>query len=178
MKSSSAIGIVLITAVFVGAGTYYFQDQRIQQVSQEMSSLTAQMAEMKTEIPKDVETPEVIESEEKEDASDLNLPVVVFEREGLLTDEMRQEVEDKIINPYFDYHNAEELDFIVMLIEVLPESDDYLYAVKAISKDGIYHGFLHGTRGEELDYYVPECMGACPFSDEYKKKYPHVVQEA
>lgn len=180
MKLSSLVAAVLITAVVVSAGTYYVQDQRIQQVSQQMADLSTQMTELQ-----DDEAPEVVEPEEKIEEvieepqtpePELNLPVVVYEREGLLTDEMRQEVEKKIIDPYFDYHNADELDFIVMLIEVLPESDNYLYTVKAISKDGIYHGFLHGTRGEALDYYVPECMGACPFSDEYKQKYPHVVQ--
>lgn len=183
MKPSSLVVIILVTTMFVGGFTYYIQDQRIQKVNQEMADLSLQITEMQAEAPKDTndDTPKVMVPEEKiiEDTKqpELDLPVVVYEREGLLTDEMRQETEEKIIDPYFDYHNADEIDFIVMLIEVLPESDNYLYTVKAIGKDGLYHGFLHGTRGEALEYYVPECMGACPFSDEYKAKYPHVVAE-
>ena len=183
MKLSHLIAAVLVTAVIVSAGTYYVQDQRIQQVSQQMTDLSAQMTELeRPEAPVVIEPEEKVEEvvmkEPQSSELELNLPVVVYEREGLLTDEMRQEVEKKIIDPYFDYHNADEIDFIVMLIEVLPESDNYLYIVKAISKDGVYQGFVYGTRGEALDYYVPECMGPCPFSDEYKKKYPHVVNEA
>lgn len=185
MKTSSLIAAIVLTAVVVGAGTYYLQDQCVQQLTSEMAALNDEVMQMKDAVP--AETPAMEEpakeEEETTSGSDLEelLPVVIFTPSGLFDDAMKQELQEKVIDPYFDYHNSDEIDFVAMQIELISEAESpsgYMYTVEAMSKNGIYHGFLHGTYGEEsLPYYVPECMGSCPFTDEYKEKYPHVVAD-
>lgn len=112
----------------------------------------------------------------KNEVSDL--PVVAYDRAGLLTDAEKTQLEEKLINPYIDYHanpahNANQ-GLVSMYIEVPAEvGDDYL--VTAIFKGGVINGFLFGAREQNYNYWTPDCMGGCTFSDDFKAKYPDVV---
>lgn len=119
--------------------------------------------------------PEVREIYVKSDL-DEKLPVVIYSPGGLFSDEEKLELQNKLINPFFDYQNSEEIDFITMIInkEQNPADAGHTYTVSAISKNGIYNGFIFGEN-DEINWWTPTCMGGCIFPEGYEEKYPEVV---
>ncbi|GBE17204.1 hypothetical protein BMS3Abin15_01041 [bacterium BMS3Abin15] len=110
----------------------------------------------------------------EESPCDLELPVVVYERPGLLTPAEKTNLEKKMVNPFFAYYNEEEINYVTMSVEV-PINPGEAYSVLAIYKNGGSMGFLFGERGGDYDYWEPECMNDCPFSDAFRAQYPQIA---
>ena len=108
-----------------------------------------------------------------------DLPVVVYSPGGLFTDEEKTELEDKMVNPYFDYKNENELIFVSMLIEKYDPvpAHGYKYKVQVLGIPQLDEGFLFG-QSDPLEWWVPECLGGCNFSDEFSEMYPEIVDLA
>lgn len=103
-------------------------------------------------------------------------PVVVFTPAGLFSDEDREELMERVAQPFFDYHNENGLKFVSMHIEVT--SGRYSYF--AIGVDGLSDAstiLIAGTpTGELFEPWVPECLETCEFSDAFREKYPDTIQ--
>lgn len=75
--------------------------------------------------------------EDLQKSDNINLPVIVYEPSGLFTAEEKVELKSKIVDPFFDYQNEKETQFIAMLIQKRP-SEKYDLAYSAIHKNGGY----------------------------------------
>lgn len=172
--------VALVAAVFVGGVLVYF----VQSVSfsakevafeKEINSLESKIADLeRKEIPADVS---VVSS----GVEDLDLPVVVYGRPGLLnnTEEGRAEkaiLEQKLVQPYIDYYNEDEIDLIALRI-LVPVEIGEAYSVLGIFGDGVMEEFLFGVREDEYGYWEPTCMGECEYSEAFSAKYPEIVGE-
>lgn len=116
-------------------------------------------------------------------ASEISLPVVTFIPSGLFTDSEKEELENKIINPYADYMKENEnRELITITVRKYSEEEiskmasyaRYMYNIEVITADG-YAGWLAREAGKPIEYWIPDCMGECVFSQSYEKKYPEVV---
>ncbi|MFH1425837.1 MAG: hypothetical protein ABIG66_00175 [Candidatus Kerfeldbacteria bacterium] len=198
----------LATALVIGGGMFWWQQSNMlsdeQSLQKQIIQLQIRVGDLQdlTRMLLDDRKPEEAESgeaaeavaepaEEEEcpptplpqliDTCDFDLPVIVYERAGLLNDTTegqleKQQLEKKLINPYVDY-KAEESDNILVTLDIIvPENVGEEYEVLAIFENGGTEGFLFGEREGDYDYWQPDCMDACEFSDEYKAKYPEVVQ--
>lgn len=172
----SVLVAIVLTALAVGGGIYYWQSSLATDAQEQMVSLQEQIDTLE-------ETNANLEAAATEAAAseDLELPVVVYSRPGLLnnTEEGQAEkenLEEKLVNPYIDYEKDKDSDLISIQISV-PENIGEAYNVDAIFAGGGHAGFLFGAREGDYDYWVPECMGPCEFSDEFKAKYPEIVGE-
>lgn len=103
------------------------------------------------------------------------LPVVSFEAPGAFTDQEKFSLQQKLVNPYFDYNNDKGIQMIAIVISP-SKTAGYLYEIYAISKTGGYESFLWGTPDQPLEYWVPGCMGPCKISAKFAKKYPYIAQ--
>lgn len=172
--------IALAAAVFVGGVLVYF----VQSVSfsakevafeKEIDSLESKIVNLeRKEISADVP---VVSSGLEE----LDLPVVVYGRSGFLhsTEEGMAEkevLERKLVQPYIDYYNEDEIDLIALRI-LVPLEIGEAYTVLGIFGDGVVEEFLFGVREGEYDYWEPVCMGECEYSDAFRAKYPEIVGE-
>lgn len=124
--------------------------------------------------PEGIEGPGFAEQLEKIELT-ASLPVVSYSREGLLermenSEQERKKLREKLINPFSDYYSE---GLIAIHIEV-PENTGEQYAVTAIFANGGTISFIFGQKGESFDYWKPDCMGECQFSDEFKEKYPEI----
>ena len=54
----------------------------------------------------------------------------------------------------------------------------YPYLANAIFKSGVTNGFTIAKNGGVIDWWVPECMGPCPFSATFRSRYPEIVSRA
>ncbi len=116
-------------------------------------------------------------------ASGISLPVVTFIPSGLFTDGEKEELENKIINPYADYMKENEnRESITITVHKYSEEEiskmvnyaRYTYNIEVITADG-YAGWLAREAGKPIEYWIPDCMGECVFSQSYEKKYPEVI---
>ncbi|MDP3970950.1 MAG: hypothetical protein Q8P90_04590 [bacterium] len=121
-----------------------------------------------------VDTAIDVKADETASNQDIELPVVVYSRDGLLSVVDKAQLEIKLINPYVDYQADSEYILVSMMIEV-PEQIGEPYSVDAIFAGGISEGFLFGQHGEDYNFWFPSCMYECSFTDEYRLKYPEVV---
>ncbi len=111
------------------------------------------------------------------------LPVVVYSRAGLLNNSPeglieKETLKRKLIDPYIDYQNEDSIELVALYIEV-PINIGEPYGIIAIYGSENRYGteeFIFGAREQDYDYWHPECMGDCPFSDAYRAKYPEVVR--
>lgn len=106
------------------------------------------------------------------------LPVIVYERAGLLSESELDQVSDEFLQKVFEPMAAYALDqgHVLLTVNVeIPEAegDDYIYS--AIYDDGVSEGALYGKRGETLDWWVPACLDECDFTDEFKDNFPDVI---
>lgn len=102
------------------------------------------------------------------------LPVVVYERGGLLTEEEKKRIHKQLIEPYalfYDYHH------VTMLITV-PEHEGEQFDVRTIFENGEFESFNYGMRGDVLEYWTPSCLGECYFSEKFRAAYPHIIENA
>ena len=123
-----------------------------------------------------VERPQVI-PENTCDVCDL-LPVVVYAPGGLFTPAEKEEVEDKMANPFNDFNLENDTQYLTIHVEKfdpLP-AHGYKYNVTAISKTGVNTGFLYG-QSTPLEWWLPECMDSCNLSAEFVAKYPEIAAQ-
>ena len=120
----------------------------------------------------------------------VSLPIVVFIPTGLFTEEERQELRVRLIDPFIDFSKERIVNGKPIHTEVSPyvvvrvneyNTGDYRYAFEAYHENGSNLGFVHGrTRDSEIPFWIPGCMGPdsaqpCQFSEYFRNKHPEVV---
>ena len=112
--------------------------------------------------------------------SELVLPVVVFTPDGIFTEEEKKELNDKVINPLVDYTPDVYVSIDVEIYsqdKFVNGDSDNKYIITTIGKPGKggTGGFIYGSKSKGIDYWTPDCLDKCEFTDDYKTKYPEVV---
>jgi hypothetical protein len=121
---------------------------------------------------------------------DLELPVVVFTISGIVPDEVKQQILDRVVNPFVDYEAEQRQTYngsrILLTVRVRAAKDDFEfnesgfrtpYLFDFIFSDGVNGGSVINEDENGIKYWTPTCLGDCEFSDDYRKKYPEVVNE-
>ena len=177
-KTGLAILIsVLVTALMIGGGMYYLQ----QQLQSEIIALEETVTTLKESNAALQAKPVAAMTEPtpavKEKTSNPKLPVITYIREGLLTNAERKKLEEKLINPQIDYYNEKEPQLVAIAITV-PTTAGGPYEVLAIGTSQIGTAqFGFGKRQGEYGFWMPGCMGPCELSEAFKKKYPEIYKE-
>jgi hypothetical protein len=83
-------------------------------------------------------------------------PVVVFKREGLLTELEKSHLRERLIEPFYAARSRD--NYLTMTIEV-PTASGAPYLVDVVFRDGHYEGFMFGTRDGDYAPYTPETAG-------------------
>jgi hypothetical protein len=109
-------------------------------------------------------------------------PVIVYEMGSSIPEGDKTQIQAKVVNPFSDYYcDLEGQGFVVSLSignNTGASQDQYPYSAKAIFKNGAQAGFLLSKNNGVVDWWLPECLGPCPFSAEFKAKYPEIVAKS
>lgn len=159
------VGTIIATAIILGGGIYWWTTKGSGKQAE------APVSDSQCAIPKASSSPEQTKTN---NACEVNLPVVVYKPAGLLTETDKKNLQERLVNPFFDYYNESEISYITMTVDVPTKVGDP-FTVEAIHKNGGYQGFLFGKRGGNIEWWKPECMGDCNFSEKFKAKYPAIV---
>lgn len=178
---------VVITALIIGGGIYLWQQSNLknaeQKLKQQLIQLQNQVSELQKENNNSITTKQSSSSAQSESTANIQFPVVVYARPGLLNNTSeglieKKNLEEKLVHPYTDYYNEDGLNLVAMYITV-PQNIGGQYDVVAIFgsvKQYGTHEFGFGAREQDYDYWKPECMGPCDFSEAFKAKYPQIVE--
>ena len=164
-----AIFTVILLVALTGASVYFWQNYEKEKALKTVEVKTEEKTEEKTETPTPAPTPTP--------AEESKAPVVVFTPNGLFTAEERAELQTKFINPFLDWNK--EINQVTVSIEIekpYPAIAGYKYKVGYINEGGGNGGFLYGT-STPLEWWLPECLGGCNFSAEFKAKYPEIAAQ-
>lgn len=153
----SIIAAIVITAIVVGGGVYAWQ---------------------KSVIMKPLPTSVSVNTADK-----IKFPIVVYSRAGLLNNTLegraeKKKLEEKLVSPYTDYNNEDGINLVALYITV-PQSIGEEYSVVGIFGSEKQYGteeFSFGKREREYEYWQPDCMGPCKYSDAFKARYPQIVK--
>jgi len=107
---------------------------------------------------------------------DLELPMIVFSAAGSIPDDVEQEILDRVVNPYVDYYTEQGEIILSVVIEPIESIDeDMNYSFGYVYANGVNGGATIFEDENGIGYWIPDCM-VCEFSDEYRQKYPEVVE--
>ena len=115
---------------------------------------------------------------EEHTQEDLNFPFINLVPEGIFEDEEKEQLQEKLIEPFIDFYNDGENLYIAIIIEKLQGADDegdFKYDVQTLDRYGHYGGFLYGG-GDDLEWWLPDCLDGCEFTEDFEKKYPEIVE--
>ncbi len=105
-------------------------------------------------------------------------PVVVFEASGSFTGSEKNLITQRVVDPFIDYYqDIEDYADIVSITISRSDTPGFLYSVDAIFANGGTTGFLVSSTGGDIDWWLPDCMGECPFTQSFKDKYPEIVSQ-
>jgi len=169
----------LVTAIIFGGGVYLWHEWETNNFNyQKENPYDAYQKRIDGLEKKTTESEEELQekSQQLDDqkANQVKLPVVTYEREGLLDTTEKGKLKTKLLDPFLDYYNEKEITYVAVIVTA-PENVGESYSVTAVHKNGGNAGFLFGKRGEDFDFWKPECMEGCEYSEKFKKKYPEII---
>ena len=182
----------LISSLSAGFAVHMIKENDIKKLEGQVNSLQdiitmkeqekcIERTEKADSTPVVTETQETSKTEEKYPA--------IFTPSGKFTQQEKTTLINKLVKPYFDYYqdskNSNALDDIIAMKISKDDSTSNYYLVDVIFEDKSlqleegfgYMGFLFGSTRSEYSYWIPECsMEKCNISEEYRQKYPGVIQ--
>ena len=103
--------------------------------------------------------------------------MVVFNPGGAFNPATKNEITKKIVEPYLDYQKDQKKVLISFEVaeNLIPETKaTYPYTAQGIFIGGAVEGFVFG---KAIDWWLPECLGPCPLSENFKTKYPEIAKK-
>jgi len=110
---------------------------------------------------------------------DKDFPFINYVPEGIFTDNEKEQLQEKLLDPFFDFYHEDEELYIALIIVKLSSADDegdFRFDIQTLDKNGNYGGFLYGE-GKKLEWWLPDCLDGCEFSKEFEEKYPEIIEE-
>ncbi|MFH0969777.1 MAG: hypothetical protein V1804_04675 [Patescibacteria group bacterium] len=191
-KKSSLVWVLIIIAailIIIGLGVYLWQrsiaikndlshQKDIEEYKKENSDL-----EKQSDLNKETESVAQNDSQKNTAAPGENQPVIQF-IPGTFSEAEKNDLTNKVLNPFIDYtKETEGSQPITITVKKFSDAEiasqqyaKYKYSIEAIYQVG-YSSWLETETGKSIDYWMPDCMGKCVFSDAYKNKYPENVKK-
>jgi hypothetical protein len=170
-----AMATALILSACGGAPTLSQQD--LLETAVILQALTA-LAEAEDTATPAPATPEPAATEATPAPSDTpEGPVVVFLAAGSFSADEDAQIRSRVVNPFTHYYRDLEghPPLVSFTVEKISGVAGYPYSANAIFETGINAGFLISASGGVVDWWLPECMVACSFSDSFRAAYPEIV---
>jgi hypothetical protein len=173
-KGSSGILVVFLVLVLIaltGVTVYFWQNYEKEKALNALRMSTSNESG-KANITPPVDTNVTIVTAP---ATQEKTPVVVYSPNGLFNQAETAEIKKKLIDPFTDWNIDNKITVVSIMIEKpTPAIAGYKYKVTYIAEGGVSGGFLFGT-STPLEWWLPECLGGCSFSADFKAKYPEIV---
>lgn len=104
-------------------------------------------------------------------------PVVIFKSEGSIPASDKSQLQARVISPFIDYSADTRSEAKLVSMTVTPKADLSTYTVDYIFSDNVNGGFVIEKTDGQIAWWLPECLGTCPFSASFKTKYPEIIKK-
>jgi hypothetical protein len=108
-------------------------------------------------------------------------PEVVFLAAGSFSADEVNQLQTRVIEPFIHYYRdlSEHPALLTLTLQKESGISGYPYSAQAVFETGINAGWLiSASGGGTVDWWLPECMLACTFSDSFQAAYPEIVAAA
>jgi hypothetical protein len=162
----ATVFVVILLCILLGTGVYFWREK----LNRENNPIDSQKQQ---NITKTIDS----------NNSQIELPVIRF-IPATFSQEEKEELMEKVINPFVDYEKeTQNTNIISIQIKKYSKAEidnqvyvRYMYGIDAIAETGDIV-WLEREEGKAIDYWIPDCMGKCQFSESFKIKYPEVVKK-
>lgn len=96
-------------------------------------------------------------------------PVVVFAGASF-SDEQKESITKKLVQPYTMYHQLTDKPLATVKISKAQSGE---LEIDYIHRDGTYGGFLHNLNS----LWYPTCKGQCALPDDFSELYPTIADK-
>ena len=159
-------------------------NKQVQNKDKEILDLNEKLTlleEFITDYNEGAEKPEPASKQKGDKDSSINIefPFINYVPEGIFTDEEKEQLQEKLVEPFFDFFHEDEELYIALIVEKLASADDegdFRFDITTLDKYGNYGGFLYGE-GKKLEWWLPDCLDSCEFSEIFEEKYPEIIEE-
>lgn len=161
-----SILIVVILGLLGLAGWQFWQLQHI--TSQQ---LTAQESAISSAIP----SPSVLAMVTAEPSA--LPPTITFDPDKEISSDDKDALQSRVIDPFLEYYRTLANSGQVTSITIKKASaGSYPYSFEAKFNTGVQNNFVVSRSDDgSIDWWLPECLIQCPFTDEFKTKFPEIV---
>ncbi len=179
MKKRFAI-FALVCILLLGACAPALSQQDIQgtvEIMLALTSLAETSAAPATETPAAPTAEAAPTSTAEPPTAEPAGPEVVFLAEGSFSADEKAQLMARVVEPFIHYYRdlAEHPPLLTLTIEKYDGLAGYVYTAQAIFEGGGNIGWLVSASGGLVDWWIPECMGACPLSASFRAAYPEIV---
>jgi hypothetical protein len=106
--------------------------------------------------------------------------VVRFTPESAFTNADKLGITKRVIDPYKLYQDeldgTQELLSIDITQNTQASAKEYPFLFSANFDGGVNESFVIARQGDTFAWFVPECLGACPFGKKFTVQYPEIVK--
>ncbi len=105
--------------------------------------------------------------------------VVTIQKENELSSAIKNSLQSRVINPFLEYYKDQNgADFVKSLtisVNTQKSATEFPYKADYVFDKNVTGGFLITVTGNTVNWWKPECLNSCSFSDSFKSKYPEIV---
>lgn len=176
--------LMFIIIVLVTLAVYVIQSSRLNNIISDQDKTISELEQQLTLLEEVIENSETtakaddsVEQKQEDVQQTLDLPFIKYVPGGLFDDDEKRQLQEKLLDPFFDFNGKD--NYVAVIIEKIEGADnegDFKFDVQILNKNGSYGGFLYGE-GDRLEWWLPDCLDGCTFTDEFQEKYPELVEE-
>lgn len=186
MRYGQYLLALAVLAVVISAGAFGWKrfDDRAKAVPSPTPSAVSQVSE--TQVIEVASSPAQLQGKSfilENPTIKVNDPMtglITFEPDSAFTAPDKQGIMARIVEPYVLYQTeiegTQKLTSVVVSQNTKPNAKDYPFLFSATFDGGVNQGFVVEREGSTFKWFVPECLGGCPFSEKFKTEYPEIVK--
>lgn len=104
---------------------------------------------------------------------------VKIEKENELSTAIKTSITARIVNPFLAYYKdqsgADYVKSLTISVNTGKTAAEFPYKAEYVFDKNVTGGFLITVTGTSVNWWTPECLNGCNFSDSFKSKYPEIV---
>lgn len=88
-------------------------------------------------------------------------------------------IRQRIIEPYIMYQRdlagTQALQTLEIATNPNASAKEYPFIFTSLFEGGVEESFLISRQGDSVNWFVPECLNGCSFSESFRQKYPEII---
>lgn len=105
--------------------------------------------------------------------------IILNDAGGAVSESDKNQLIQKVVNPLIDYYREAGQGKLVLVnisLNTKPNNVDYPFVTEAEFDNGVKNSFVVERKSGDLSWWIPQCMGPCLLTDDFRAKYPEIIK--